>query len=167
MFYLIRRVLAKPRLILDEMCRLYGKFASYFSSYKWPYWRLPLWRSLHNRRFMSQARRKRHFARSARREEEKSCWKEGKWKGVFPLSSFPSPLMLPLADLLSLIREVTNCKTSASSRYLVVHHPSPQPIWIRCRNNKKKVPFLSRGCKIFSTNPKMKPPTPYDSVKII
>ena len=26
---LIRRVLAKPRLILDEMCRLYGKFASY------------------------------------------------------------------------------------------------------------------------------------------
>ena len=25
----IRRVLAKPRLILDEMCRLYGKFASY------------------------------------------------------------------------------------------------------------------------------------------
>ena len=44
----IRRVLAKPRLILDEMCRLYGKFASYlrrvlcktrqyFSLYKWPY----------------------------------------------------------------------------------------------------------------------------------
>ena len=32
----IRRVLAKPRLILDEMCRLHGKFASYFSSYKWP-----------------------------------------------------------------------------------------------------------------------------------
>ena len=30
MSYLIRRVLAKPRLILDEMCRLYGKFASYF-----------------------------------------------------------------------------------------------------------------------------------------
>ena len=27
--YLIRHVLAKPRLILDEMCRLYGKFASY------------------------------------------------------------------------------------------------------------------------------------------
>ena len=26
---LIRRVVAKPRLILDEMCRLYGKFASY------------------------------------------------------------------------------------------------------------------------------------------
>ena len=25
----IRRVLAKPRLILDEMCPLYGKFASY------------------------------------------------------------------------------------------------------------------------------------------
>ena len=25
----IRRVLVKPRLILDEMCRLYGKFASY------------------------------------------------------------------------------------------------------------------------------------------
>ena len=25
----IRHVLAKPRLILDEMCRLYGKFASY------------------------------------------------------------------------------------------------------------------------------------------
>ena len=25
----IRRVLAKPRLILDEMCRLYGKFASH------------------------------------------------------------------------------------------------------------------------------------------
>ena len=37
MSYLIRRVLAKPRLILDEMCRLYGKFASYFSSYKWLY----------------------------------------------------------------------------------------------------------------------------------
>ena len=29
MSYLIRRVLAKPRLIVDEMCRLYGKFASY------------------------------------------------------------------------------------------------------------------------------------------
>ena len=29
MSYLIRRVLAKPRLMLDEMCRLYGKFASY------------------------------------------------------------------------------------------------------------------------------------------
>ena len=29
MSYLIRRVLAKPRLILDEMCRLYGTFASY------------------------------------------------------------------------------------------------------------------------------------------
>ena len=29
MSYLIRRVLAKPRLILDEMCPLYGKFASY------------------------------------------------------------------------------------------------------------------------------------------
>ena len=29
MSYLIRRVLAKPRLTLDEMCRLYGKFASY------------------------------------------------------------------------------------------------------------------------------------------
>ena len=29
MSYLIRRVLAKPRLILDEMCRLYGKSASY------------------------------------------------------------------------------------------------------------------------------------------
>ena len=29
MSYLIRRVLAKPRLILNEMCRLYGKFASY------------------------------------------------------------------------------------------------------------------------------------------
>ena len=29
MSYLIRRVLAKPRLILDKMCRLYGKFASY------------------------------------------------------------------------------------------------------------------------------------------
>ena len=29
MSFLIRRVLAKPRLILDEMCRLYGKFASY------------------------------------------------------------------------------------------------------------------------------------------
>ena len=25
MSYLIRRVVAKPRLILDEMCRLYGK----------------------------------------------------------------------------------------------------------------------------------------------
>ena len=36
MSYLIRRILAKSRLILDEMCRLYGKFASYFSSYKWP-----------------------------------------------------------------------------------------------------------------------------------
>ena len=33
----IRRVLAKSRLILDQMCRLYGKFASYFSSYKWPH----------------------------------------------------------------------------------------------------------------------------------
>ena len=29
MSYLIRRVLGKPRLILDEMYRLYGKFASY------------------------------------------------------------------------------------------------------------------------------------------
>ena len=29
--------LAKTRLILDEMCRLYGKFTSYFFSYKWPY----------------------------------------------------------------------------------------------------------------------------------
>ena len=29
MSYLIRRILAEPRLILDEMCRLYGKFASY------------------------------------------------------------------------------------------------------------------------------------------
>ena len=29
MSYLITRVLAKPRLILDEMCRLYGKFVSY------------------------------------------------------------------------------------------------------------------------------------------
>ena len=29
MSYLIRRVLAKLRLILDEMCRLYGKFACY------------------------------------------------------------------------------------------------------------------------------------------
>ena len=29
MSYLIRRVLAKTRLILDEICRLYGKFASY------------------------------------------------------------------------------------------------------------------------------------------
>ena len=29
MSYLIRRVLAKPRLILDEMYRLYGKFAPY------------------------------------------------------------------------------------------------------------------------------------------
>ena len=48
MSYLIRRVLAKPRLISDEMCHLYGKLASYlrrvlcktrpyFSSYKWPY----------------------------------------------------------------------------------------------------------------------------------
>ena len=33
----IRRILAKPRLILDEMCRLYGKFAFYFSSNKWPH----------------------------------------------------------------------------------------------------------------------------------
>ena len=31
MSFLIRRVLAKPRLILDEMCRLYGKFASYLT----------------------------------------------------------------------------------------------------------------------------------------
>ena len=29
MSYLIRRVLAKLRLILDEMCRLHGKFGSY------------------------------------------------------------------------------------------------------------------------------------------
>ena len=29
MSYLIRRVLAEPRLILDEMWRLYAKFASY------------------------------------------------------------------------------------------------------------------------------------------
>ena len=29
MSYLIRRVLTKPRLILDEMCRLYGKFVPY------------------------------------------------------------------------------------------------------------------------------------------
>ena len=29
MSYLIRRVLAKPRLILDEMCRLYGKIEAY------------------------------------------------------------------------------------------------------------------------------------------
>ena len=29
MSYLISRVLAKPRLILGEMCRLYGKFVSY------------------------------------------------------------------------------------------------------------------------------------------
>ena len=29
MSYLIRRVLAKLRHILDEMCRLYGKVASY------------------------------------------------------------------------------------------------------------------------------------------
>ena len=29
MSHLIRRVLANPRLILDEMCRLYEKFASY------------------------------------------------------------------------------------------------------------------------------------------
>ena len=29
MSYLIRHILAKPRLILDEMCRLYGKFVSY------------------------------------------------------------------------------------------------------------------------------------------
>ena len=29
MSYLIRRVLAKPRLILDEMCHSYGKFAFY------------------------------------------------------------------------------------------------------------------------------------------
>ena len=36
MSYPIRRVLAKPWLILDEMCHLYGKFASYFSSYKGP-----------------------------------------------------------------------------------------------------------------------------------
>ena len=28
-FKQLRRVLVKPRLILDEMCRLYGKFASY------------------------------------------------------------------------------------------------------------------------------------------
>ena len=30
MSYLIRRVLAKPRLILDEMCRLYGKLRLIF-----------------------------------------------------------------------------------------------------------------------------------------
>ena len=29
MSYLIRRVLAKPCLTLDEMCHLYGKFSSY------------------------------------------------------------------------------------------------------------------------------------------
>ena len=29
MSYLIRHILAKPRLVLDEMCRLYGKFVSY------------------------------------------------------------------------------------------------------------------------------------------
>ena len=29
MSYLIRRVLAEPRLILDEMCCLYRKFSSY------------------------------------------------------------------------------------------------------------------------------------------
>ena len=29
----IRRDLAKTRLILDEMCRLYGKFTSYFFSF--------------------------------------------------------------------------------------------------------------------------------------
>ena len=29
MSYLIRRDLAKPRLILDKMCHLYRKFASY------------------------------------------------------------------------------------------------------------------------------------------
>ena len=28
----MRHVLAKPHLILDEMCRLYGKFASYLRS---------------------------------------------------------------------------------------------------------------------------------------
>ena len=38
LYHLYEHVLSnKPRLILDEMCRLYGKFASYFSSYKWPY----------------------------------------------------------------------------------------------------------------------------------
>ena len=37
-FSKIRRILAKPRLILDVMCGLYGKFSSYFSSYKWPKW---------------------------------------------------------------------------------------------------------------------------------
>ena len=42
----IRRVVAKSRLILDETCRLHGKFASYFSSYKWPY-RVPSGWSAH------------------------------------------------------------------------------------------------------------------------
>ena len=28
----------RGKIILDEMCRLYGKFASYFSWYKWPYY---------------------------------------------------------------------------------------------------------------------------------
>ena len=36
MSYLIRRVLAKPRLILDEMCRLYGKFVSYLRRLNFP-----------------------------------------------------------------------------------------------------------------------------------
>ena len=42
----IRRVVAKSRLILDETCRLHGKFASYFSSYKWPH-RVPSGWSAH------------------------------------------------------------------------------------------------------------------------
>ena len=38
LYHLYEHVLSnKTRLILDEMCRLYGKFASYFSSYKWAY----------------------------------------------------------------------------------------------------------------------------------
>ena len=32
MSYLMRRVLEKARLILDEMCRLYGKFAVLFKT---------------------------------------------------------------------------------------------------------------------------------------
>ena len=35
MSYLVRHALAKPRLILDEMCRLYGKFASYLRCVLW------------------------------------------------------------------------------------------------------------------------------------
>ena len=38
LYHLYEHVLSnKTRLNLDEMCRLYGTFASYFSLHKWPY----------------------------------------------------------------------------------------------------------------------------------